>query len=191
MVLPAGGILSNCGRAAAPALVLLLAMPTELRAQSTPLAPGHRVRISAPVIRGESFVGTVESLSADTLVVRSLGARLAVPLSSLETIEVSRGRASRARAFAWTGAGVGALAGLVLGAVGHASCESDSTCFFDDPFSELFAAALVVGGAGAALGYFIGSQVEVERWEIVPLDRIRVGLRRDRDALAVTGRIVF
>jgi hypothetical protein len=88
------------------------------------LAPGARVRIRAPGIVAGRYTGTVLSRTADTLVVASSAAAAArVPVSSLTSVEVSRGK-SRSRGvlkgIAW-----GAPIGLAVGLLAAASLSSD------------------------------------------------------------------
>ncbi len=118
-------------------------------------------------------------MDADSLVMRpEYGgpSRLVIPLASLTRFEVHRGGKSHVGA----GAGYGALAGAVIG-VGSAAI----LCSSDDCDEYTGAVYLVLGGGGAVAGLLIGSIVgaliTTERWEEIPLDRLRVSVVPQRD----------
>jgi hypothetical protein len=126
------------------------------------LAPGARVRIRAPGIVAGRYTGTVLSRTADTLVVASSAAASArVPVSSLTSVEVSRGK-SRSRG-AFKGIAWGASIGLGVGLLTAAALSSDPSYGGPDGQSkgELVAQAL---GGGAVWGVIIGAIVGSERW---------------------------
>lgn len=143
-------------------LVLMLAatMPAGLRAQSDRLylPVGTRIRVqTAP--ESPAFTGTVWRLTSDTLAVAvsSGNALLQLPTAHVTSIEVSEGRDR----LEWglRGAGIGTLAGGLLGAatVGHGS---------QDDLGALagFFAGGILGAAGGAL---FGAIVAPERWSRV------------------------
>ena len=163
---------------------LLVLAPVELAAQRRPLhiGPGDRVRLWAPRLGIEGSVGTVLALRPDTIVV-DRGETLVLSISTLTRLEVSRGQKS--------GAGTGGIVGLVTGAafgamIGIASADTDCDWLFShecDINKELESAALAtVGGAivGYGVGVLLGSIVKVDRWEEVPLSRLRVRLAPGR-----------
>jgi hypothetical protein len=127
------------------------------------LAPGARVRIRAPGIVAGRYTGTVLSRTADTLVVASSAAAAArVPVSSLTSVEVSRGK-SRSRGvlkgIAW-----GAPIGLVVGLLAAAALSSDPDYGgLEETSKGEFVAQSFAGGAiwGAIIGAIAGS----ERWD--------------------------
>jgi hypothetical protein len=131
-------------------------------AQAQPLsevAPGARVRIRAPGVVAGRYVGTVLSRTPDTLVVAgSSASSVRVPLSSLTSVEVSRG-SSRAR-----GAGKGALWGGGIGlGVGFLAAAAGSSDDYDGGSDgELVASGLF---GGVVWGVIIGAIVGSERWD--------------------------
>lgn len=162
-------------------VALATAAPT-LAAQppSPPPAPGQLVRVqlgreAPPQLAGYRGTGTLERLDADSLVVRSGGALVALPLGVVGRLEVHRGRRSRLASLA-----VGTLAGVAGGALVGASIGStvgDDDDFFGPSFPEALGglAGGILGGVG---GIVWGSTRSLDRWERVPLSpALRVGAR--------------
>jgi hypothetical protein len=140
-------------------LVPLVPLTTAAAQQLSEVAPGARVRLRAPGVVAGRYSGTVLSRTADTLVVaRTGGAPVRVPVSSLTSVEVSRGESRL------MGAGKGALwggaIGLGIGFLAAAAGEEDD--FDGDSDGEV-----VIGSAlgGAIWGVIIGAIVGSERWD--------------------------
>ena len=157
----------------------------------TSVVPGDIVRVTAPSMDVEKGVGTVAALETDTLVVQ-VGERadaLQVPLADVTRLEVHRGRQSSADTGVLIGAGAGAAAGVITAL---ALCAGDECRAYDA--RELGAVFLGVVGAGlgAGIGYIIGSNIQTDRWEEVPLGELRVGLTpHGRRGLAVSLSVAF
>ncbi len=168
--------------------LLLLLIPlsfTSLAAQDT-LSAGDKVRVTT---EEEHVVGYLTAIEGDQLrldtTFRRLDTSLVLPLASVTKFEVSRGQNSKA--------GMGALVGLIVGAgvgaafgIGLCNSLQDDNCV----------GAGVVGGLlfalpTAGLGALIGLTIKVERWETVPLDRIRVSLTPRGGGLEVSAKFVF
>jgi len=133
---------------------------------------GTRVRVFAPELRTDRYVGRIKSLDAavmvlDTGEVRTvLGMesgpvlvdqfrRVTIRLSTIEAIEVSAGRTARS-AMA-RGAVIGALAGAVLFGLGSMPEVNPDA----NDFMRGVPVGLIVGGlGGAVIGWGIGG----ERW---------------------------
>ena len=155
--------------------------------------PGDRVRVTAPSLDLDKDVGTVAALVADTFVVEleDQADALDVPLSEVTRLEVHQGHKSRAGTGALIGAGAGAATGVTVALV---DCAGDE-CHLDG--SDVTGAVVLVLGAGGALagaglGALIGAAIKTDRWELVPLDRIRVGrspAAPDGVAVSVTLRL--
>ena len=101
--------------------------------------------------------------------------------ASVKRLEVVRGRKSNAA----MGAGIGLVVGFVAGAVfGYASYEEcEGWCMFAPAGPEetaMFGAALF-GFGGIVVGALIGASSKTDRWQEVPLDRLRVSLGPQRD----------
>jgi hypothetical protein len=124
------------------------------------LSTGTRVRVIAPVIAPDPMTGTILSAGTDTIVLRSGRATsLAVPVSSIQKLEISAGR-SRAK---W-----GALGGVIgLFAGGIAGGKSGG---HDDPTGVGAAAGFFAGAAmGLGAGIIVGALAAPERWINYPL----------------------
>ena len=94
------------------------------------------------------------------------------------------GTGSRAR----KGAGIGLLVGAATGAVFGLASGDDTNCsFFCFTAGEKATLGAVgLGGLGAVIGLIAGAASSGERWEEVPLDRLRVSVGPQRD-----GRLGF
>ena len=165
-----------------PLAVLAFAPLTRVTAQEPPpVKVGDRVRVTAPGLGVPNRDGILRLLDADSLVMRpEYGgpSRLVIPLASLTRFEVHRGGKSHVGA----GAGYGALAGAVIG-VGSAAILCSNATFGCAEFTG--GVYLVLGGGGAVAGLLIGSIVgaliTTERWEEIPLDRLRLQVAPQRD----------
>lgn len=157
----------------------LLALPMEVRGQSAAeLAPGTRVRLVADAGTGR-LVGTVAESRGDSLVVlsgRGEGERrVALPLSSLRTVQVSRGTPSRAvSALHWAALGVvgGSLAGVAGVTLGRLtsdeSCEgtADDLCLSGGEWTLI--GVMIGAPMGALWGAALGFVFPRERWRSIP-----------------------
>ena len=159
---------------------LLLAPLADLAAQETPsLAPGARVRVTTSTLNRITWSqnemikeGTLVTLYADTLMLRAKGksAPLAIPLAHVTRLDVSRGGASRLESVS-----KGALIGLF-------ACGALAALFVYKltEGQGIFYGFLMGSVPGAAIGGGIGALMPGERWERVPLERIRVSLSPQR-----------
>ncbi len=188
----------NAIRTLSSVLVIALAAAADLAAQQdTLVVPGARVRVTAPTVAENHLVGTVAAVDADTLVlgVNHGTSSLAIPFASMTSLEVSRGKKSKAG----LGAIIGAPIGLVAGAlIGYAASGGGGTFPLGEGLERLeeggdaMAAGALLGGlTGGLIGALIGSSIKVDRWETVPLDRIRVSLTTRGGGLEVSAKFVF
>ena len=172
---------------ALPAITLLalahtLGASTEAAAQDTPpIAVGERVRVSTE--SGATHEGLVSMATSGVIEVRDEeGSQSSVPLSTVTRLEVSRGQQSKGVIGFWVGAGAGVLGTL-------AYCSGGNCALFDDDFTA--AAALLFGTGGGLVGALVGWSIKTDRWEGVPLERLRVSLapqRHGRFALGLSVR---
>jgi hypothetical protein len=181
-------------RIASLVAVLVLTASVDLFAQQgPPVAPGDRVRVTAPTIDPDMFVGTLVAMGADTCVLEVEGRaeQLALPLASVEKLEVSLGQKTKAGQYA----GAYALAGLAAGlGVAAAVCRDEGCVTNAGNMAGYFTVALVAAGAGvgALVGAGIGSAIEVDDWAVVDLQSVRVGLTPlGRRGLAVSVSVAF
>jgi hypothetical protein len=130
------------------------------------------------------------SVSGDSLLLSVDGGagRVFLPLISVSGIQVIRGRKpARGR-----GAAIGALAGGVVGLVGSLTTYDESKDFFELGGGVNAAlSGLLYGGLGAGVGLLVGNFVTIDRWQDVPLDRVRVSFAPQRDGLALGASVRF
>ena len=133
--------------------------PQEIRVDT-----GSRVRIAAPIFGPEKQVGTVVSLTRDTLGLRqgaSTASRL-VATSDITALEVSRGTHTRKAKGALWGLLIGAGTGAVLGYTLYQAPKCDNQGFgcvvWIGPDSK-GSNAVYSGVAGGILGLVVGTLV--------------------------------
>jgi hypothetical protein len=147
--------------------VALSALPTLSGAQgSPPLEPGSRVRVSVTEPGSRPFVGTLEALQDERLLLRVDEHSHPIPIGAIRRVEVSRGRRSSTR---WTA--IGAIAGGAAGALagGCLANRDDYGVLCGGQNDTKYVIGGITGGlAGGALAAWLGRS---ERWETVPLER--------------------
>ncbi len=175
-------------------LVAILAF-TPLVSATAQLRPGEQVRVThqpicpaATICVGPSprqrSVGTFLAWKADSLVVQSNGDTLSVPVNLVTRLDVSLGRKTNTGKGAGTGFLLGAVVGAVIGLVSYEECvpQGAFSCLGPDGPEVAAAAGAIIGGLGGLVaGALIGSATETDRWQEVPLDRLRVSLGPQRD----------
>ena len=177
-------------------LVAILAfVPLTSATAQVPVRPGERVRVThqpicpagticlGPSPRRRS-VGTFLAWKADSLVIQSNGDTLSVPVNLVTRLDVSRGRNTNTGEGAGIGFLLGAVVGAVIGLASYEECESQGafSCLGPDgPEIYALAGAIIGGLGGLVAGALIGSATETDRWQEVPLDRLRVSLGPQRD----------
>jgi hypothetical protein len=138
---------------------------------------GEKVRVTTRAGRSPEK-GVVVQTDAESLTV-SLGSGrspVQIPIASIERLEVARGRRTTARDGALVGGFAGAvLGGLAVGGLMHALCENGSDCSGETAQGALVGAGLF-GTAGAGAGALIGLAIKTDRWERLPVNRVRVGI---------------
>ena len=151
-------------------LVIALMAPVAAISQTVPTAEAHvdagsRVRIAAPVFGSGKTVGTVVSVTSDTLVLRH-GAGLAtqsVGTSDITALEVSKGTYSRKAKGALWGTLIGAGAGAALGAATYQKPKCNDPqgfgCFYIFGPDTRGSDAAFGGIAGGILGAVVGTLV--------------------------------
>jgi hypothetical protein len=161
-----------------------------------PVAPGSRVRLTAPSVSVERLVGTVVGLDEATLTLQRQGAKdtLQVPRGAITTLETSAHGSRKGR-----GAAIGALAGLGAGvALGLAIGEDCSEVLGElEPLFSVFCfskgemaavAALLTVPAGALVGLAVAPG---EKWQRSSLERLSVRIRPARGGAALTVSLRF
>ena len=150
------------------ALIVVTLVAAPLAAQMSPyptLPPGSRVRVHSaqgPVI------GAIRSVSDSAIVVAPASARaVTIPWSSVNRLEISRGRSTNA----WRGLGIGALGGAVTGvilglAAGEDCGRSNSFVCFDRG-SLALAGGVGFGVIGGVIGLVAGAFRTHENWHMI------------------------
>jgi len=133
---------------------------------------GDRVRISAPSLRDDRFVGRVQALPRDSILLDTAGVRrrlgfetgpvlveeyrrVTIPTNAIQAIDVSAGRTHRRSTI--KGIVIGALGGGAL--FGATNLPEINPTFSD--FVDGAAIGVVVGAAaGGVIGYLLGG----EKW---------------------------
>ena len=147
----------------------------------TQFEPGQRVRVTAPDCGVRRQTTTVEVLRGDSFALprdtnRSSNPINHCPLASVTRLEVSRGRKSHSL----EGLGLGWLVGAGVGAA-VSDCDPSSST------QDICEAVPIAVGAsvGLFIGTIFGALIKTERWEDVPLDRLRVSFAPQRDGFAL------
>lgn len=129
--------------------------------------------------------GLFQSSAGDTLRLRaeSSGADLAIPSASVAQLWVVEGKKGNF----WNGAGIGLIAGAVIGGVIGSTQEF---CILDCSPATFF--GVIIGEpAGALLGGAVGSAIQSDRWREVPRDDLRVSVVPRPDAIGLRVSIAF
>ncbi len=174
------------------AVTLVVPLSSLCGQQPPPIEPGARVRISYGCARTwrdnwtrcQKEHGTLVALTSDSVALQPAGQlnSLVVPLTSVKQMKVRLGQHSHP----WRGGIVGGLiGGAVTGAVNTGYCMG-SECV--RKFANGSVAGLVVG---ASVGAVIGSVIHTDRWDEVPLDRLRVSLAPKQGAFALGMSVAF
>jgi hypothetical protein len=161
-----------------PLLPVLYTSPFVLSAQANPLVElGSRVRVTAPGLAMHKQVATLEAWRGDTLVI-SRPWTMDCPLASVTSLEVTRERKSNTIEGLSIGLFGGAALGGILGAVAYD--ESNEKSLASNEGEAAFRGAILFGGVGGLVGLGIGAFTKSDRWEEVPLDRLRVSVAAQR-----------
>ncbi|MFC1639849.1 hypothetical protein ACFL3B_03685 [Gemmatimonadota bacterium] len=165
--------------------VLLAPFPSLSAQQPPPLEPGVRVRLTAPDCGFNKHVGTLEALREDTLVFLGTSSQSSDPntclLASVRRFEVIQGRKSNVGKGIGYGSLVGGVVGSIVGSIDQASC----TGWIIDCDSLPLFWAITLAVPGVFVGGIVGAFIKTDRWEEVPLDRLRVSFAPRREGFAL------
>ena len=138
------------------------------------VSAGERVRATIEEQSGK-LTGTLEEWGSDTLYVVPDGASQdvpasAIPLSTLSKLEISEGLKSNAGKGALIGGGIGLVVGGAMSIIAGSTVDTEVT----STDYLIFTGFVTVGGVG--IGALVGALIKSERWEELPLDRLRLGI---------------
>ena len=155
-------------------LALSLVLPATVRAQAwAEVGVGARVRLSAPTLRRDRFVGRVDAFTTDSVRLDTADVRrrfgfdtgpvlvddlryVTLPRADITRVEVSAGRSTIRSSL--LGIAIGGLGGGVISGLGNGSeIENPGGGGFRGGFKSGFVVGAVVG---AVIGYAFGG----ERW---------------------------
>jgi len=128
-----------------------------------------------------------------TLRVTETPSEFSLLLDSVKRLEVQRGKSSNARSGGFLGVLVGVVAAIPVALAEREgyTCTENSLAPCGGVWDPLVAIPIIFGGAGGILGGVVGNLVKTDRWEEVPLDRVRVSFAPQTDRVSFGFRIAF
>jgi len=175
------------------ALPLLIPLQSITAQQAPSIETGSRIRVTAPTVGADKLAGVCVEVDATRLRVQAEEqvSPLTISLADVTRLEVSQGRKSNALKGLGFGALIGGSIGAVLGLLASTGESYENPCEGNAPACAAGGAA-AFGVTGALVGLGIGALTKSERWEEVPLDRLRVNIVPQRDGrLALGLSVVF
>lgn len=154
-------------------LAAALYLPSIAQGQTPAVAPGARIRVTAPARALERYVTTILEVRGDSIVIGTPGDSHAVELAHITALDISTGTGTQAAKGAVMGLAIGAVTGAVIGAVRYKECIPqeflDCLLASDSRASEAIAGGAVLGGVGLVIGVVAGALNRTDRWESVDL----------------------
>ena len=162
-----------------------------------PFQPGSRVRLSTQGDGVRHLVGTFSGYEGGNVGIKpdQKQSSVWVPLTSVTSFKRSSGLKSNTGKGALIGLLAGGAVGAVVGASAYEECQEVGfmACFMSPKSAGETAAigGLAGGLLGAGIGAIVGALNKTDRWEEVPLDRLRVSFAPRRDGFAFGLRVSF
>jgi hypothetical protein len=160
---------------------------TVAQEHASPLEPGQRVRVTAPSLGLDGHEERFSGVRGDTLVLTSMRCLVA----DVERLDVHAGRRSRAVTGGLIGAAAGVLIGIPVGVAEQSSYECDPDNALAPCIPPLPTIPIMFGVIGGALGALTGAFIKTDRWEEVPLDRLRVSVLPQRSGVTLGISVAF
>ena len=152
-------------------LAVALYLPVVADGQTPTVAPGARIRVTAPSRDLERHVTTVLEVRDDSVVVGASGNSRALELASITALDISAGTRRQTAKGAMLGLAIGVVTGALIGAASYEECvpESFLDCFGASGSREEEATlgAALFGGAGLVIGAIVGTLNRTDRWTAV------------------------
>lgn len=151
-------------------LAIFFAFQTAV-AQIESVKEGDRVKISAPVVKSTTIIGTVSTLENSFLTVAEKDTIFIVDYGSIRSLKVSKGDKLAIGKGALIGGVSGALTVGMISLASNESCDEDEEwCLIEFTGPQAFGIGALLGGLGGfAAGAFIGAFITIDRWEKVPV----------------------
>ncbi len=141
---------------------------------------GGRVRVQTRSLPKRSFMGTVVAVGTDTLSLDTTGRYpMAIPLTSVASIEMSNGSKRNIGKGALLGFLVGASSGVLMGAISGSDepgVTAEERMRSNTAELKMLTGGFLLGASGLLWGTIIGAFVETEIWNPVALYRINLDL---------------
>ena len=144
-------------------LLLAVAGPMALDAQSATVSPGIRVRLRT--ITGPTVQGRVLTIGADSILLSDDGTHIGVAAANVRSLETWRGRGTRWR----PGPEIGWLTGFAAASAVYAARMRNCVGVACAKIVRWKVYAATGGLAGALVGGLVGAAITHDRWERVPL----------------------
>ncbi len=151
-------------------LALAALLPAVAWGQSATLAPGARIRVTAPNDNLKRHVSTVTEVRGDSIVMSSSTGSRTVALSNVTALDVSTGKRRNVGRYALIGLGAGALLGVAAFSEAKGDCDDDLG-FCPIPLSDeqvVAAGGFLAATAGLLAGAVVGALHQTDRWEKHP-----------------------
>jgi hypothetical protein len=181
--------------------ILALASFAVATAQELPLQPGQLVRVTCAPVDLDNTKAVVVALRRDALMLQYERFRVdahggrhrdtlvtEVPVASVTRLAVHRGQRSAWASGLVYGLVGGALAGGVLGL---ASGDDPPGWFSMTAGEKAGLGAVAFGALGGIGGLVIGALTKSDKWEQVPLDRLRVSVVPTQRGFGLGASIAF
>jgi hypothetical protein len=181
------------------ALAFSLVVPLSTLSAQQPPSVGDRVRVTHGCTTGTAYgggtrrtcqtdSGLLVTVTANSLAVAEGTDETVFALDSVSSLEVSSGKRRRVGRSMLIGSAIGGGVGALIGAIYFANdCSESGVC----SLAGAAVGAIVGVPLGLLVGGVAGAFVKTDRWEEVPLDRLRVSFAPKRDGFAFGLSVAF